>query len=244
MNLTLYSSQGSGNSYKVELLLRLMRQPYQVRQVDLQRNEQLGVEFLARNRFGQVPVLVDGDIVLTDSHAIMLYLVGQYGDPVQHDWAPLDPLSLALVMRWLSVSANEIQNGLAIPRAVKLLNWPFDYMQAVRLGYRTLRIMDDHLADREWLALDHATLADIACYPYILLAGEGGVDTSPFGNVLAWCRRIEALPQFLADAASAGYPQGATGPGSSTVGRSGFSRDYQPEESRLKPLLPRRFINR
>ena len=111
MNLTLYSSQGSGNSYKVELLLRLLRQPYQTRPVDLRRNEQLGIEFLARNRFGQVPVLVDGDIVLTDSHAIMLYLAGQYGDPVQHDWAPLDPLSLALVMRWLSVSANEIQNG-------------------------------------------------------------------------------------------------------------------------------------
>ena len=65
MNLTLYSSQGSGNSYKVELLLRLMGQPYQTRPVDLRRNEQLGVEFLARNRFGQVPVLVDGDIVLT-----------------------------------------------------------------------------------------------------------------------------------------------------------------------------------
>jgi glutathione S-transferase len=196
MNLTLYSSQGSGNSYKVELLLRLLRQPYQTRPVDLRRNEQLGIEFLARNRFGQVPVLVDGDIVLTDSHAIMLYLAGQYGDPVQHDWAPLDPLSLALVMRWLSVSANEIQNGLAIPRAVKLLNWPFDYMQGVKLGYRTLRIMDDHLAGRKWLALEHATIADIACYPYILLGPEGGVDTRPFGNVLDWCRRVEALPHF------------------------------------------------
>ncbi|MCL4781390.1 MAG: glutathione S-transferase, partial [Gammaproteobacteria bacterium] len=103
---------------------------------------------------------------------------------------------LALVMRWLSVSANEIQNGLAIPRAVKLLNWPFDYMQGVKLGYRTLRIMDDHLAGREWLALGHATIADIACYPYILLAAEGGVDTRPFRNVLAWCARVEALPHF------------------------------------------------
>ena len=99
-------------------------------------------------------------------------------------------------MRWLSVSANEIQNGLALPRAIKLLKWPFDYDQGVRLGYRTLRIMDAHLADREWLALGQATVADLACYPYILLAPEGGVDIQPFANVTAWLQRVEALPDF------------------------------------------------
>lgn len=196
MNLTLYTNPGSGNAYKVELLLRLLRLPYQTRTVDLGRDEHRSAEFLARNLFGQIPVLVDGDIVLTDSQAILLYLAGQYGDRERHDWAPLDPLSLARVMRWLSVSANEIQNGLAVPRAIKLLKWPFDYDQGVRLGYRTLRIMDTHLAEREWLALDHATVADVACYPYIVLAPEGGIDTRPFANVQAWLTRVEALPDF------------------------------------------------
>lgn len=196
MNLTLYTNPGSGNAYKVELMLRLLRLPYQTRRVDLGRDEHRTAEFLARNLFGQIPVLVDGDIVLTDSHAILLYLAGQYGDPRRHDWAPLDPLSLARTMRWLSVSANEIQNGLALPRAIQLLKWPFDYHQGVRLGYRTLRIMDAHLAEREWLALDHATVADVACYPYVLLAPEGGIDTRPFAHVQLWLQRVESLPDF------------------------------------------------
>jgi glutathione S-transferase len=196
MQLTLYTSRGSGNAYKVELLLRLLKLPYQARTVNLVRNENLSTEFLARNRFGQIPVLVDGDLVLTDSHAILMYLAGQYPDASRHEWAPLAPASLAHVMRWLSVSANEIQNGLAIPRAVKLLNWPYDYAQAVRMGYRILGIMDDHLAGREWLALGHATVADLACYPYVMLAGEGGIDTSGYRAVRAWLDRVEALPGF------------------------------------------------
>ncbi len=80
--------------------------------------------------------------------------------------------------------------------AIRLLNWPLDYRQAVRQGYRILGLMDQHLAGREWLALDHATLADIACYPYVMLAGEGGVDTRPYPQVRAWQARVEALPGF------------------------------------------------
>jgi glutathione S-transferase len=196
MNLTLYTSHGSGNSYKVELMLRLLNLPYQTRAVDLRRNEQYQADFLARNRFGQVPMLVDGEEILTDSHAILLYLARAYSDPAVHDWAPVEPLDLARVMRWLSVSANEIQNGLAIPRAVKLLHWPFDYAQGVRLGYRILGVMDQHLRGRQWLALDHATVGDVACYPYVLLAAEGGVDTRPYTRVRAWQDRVEQLPGF------------------------------------------------
>lgn len=196
MQITLYTSLGSGNAYKVELFLRLLRLPYETRAVNLRQNEHLSTAFLARNRFGQIPVLVDGDEILTDSHAILLYLAGRYGEYTSHAWAPLDPLCLARVARWLSVSANEIQNGLAMPRAIKLLGWPLDYTQAVRTGYRILKIMDDHLAGREWLALKHATIADIACYPYVALAAEGGVDTSSFGNVRRWLDSVEAIPGF------------------------------------------------
>ncbi len=196
MDLTLYTSLGSGNGYKVELFLRLLRLPYETRPVNLRKNEHLSTSFLARNRFGQVPVLVDGEEVLTDSHAILLYLAGRYGEYSPVAWAPLEPASLARVVRWLSVSANEIQNGLAVPRAIKLLKWPLDYTQAVRGGYRILKIMDDYLADRDWLALEHATVADLACYPYVALAAEGGVDTSSFGNVLRWVARVEAMPGF------------------------------------------------
>jgi len=74
--------------------------------------------------------------------------------------------------------------------------WPLSYDQAVRTGYRILKIMDEHLADREWLALKHATIADLACYPYVALAAEGGVDTSSFGHVCRWLERVEEIPGF------------------------------------------------
>ena len=212
MDLTLYTSLGSGNAYKVELFLRLLRLPYSNRVVDLRENEHQSVAFLARNRFGQIPVLVDGDVVLTDSHAILLYLAGRYGEVTPHAWAPLEPVALARVVRWLSVSANEIQNGLAMPRAIQLLGWPLNYQQAVRAGYRILKIMDDHLVDREWLALNHATIADLACYPYVALAGEGGVDLASFQSVLRWVERVEALPSFWPMPRVPGLPRVALAP--------------------------------
>ena len=99
-------------------------------------------------------------------------------------------------MRWLSVAANEIQNGPTMARAAKLLKWDIDYDFAIRRSYTLLALMDAHLADRDWLALDHVSVADIACYPYLLLAEEGGVDTGPFKNVVAWLRRVESIPGF------------------------------------------------
>jgi len=56
--------------------------------------------------------------------------------------------------------------------------------------------MDAHLRGRAWLATDEATVADVACYPYLLLAAEGGIDTAPFAQVTAWMRRVEGLPRF------------------------------------------------
>ncbi|MEZ5566000.1 MAG: glutathione S-transferase [Gammaproteobacteria bacterium] len=206
MNLTLYTSPGSGNCYKVELFLRLLRLPYEVRLVNLRQNEHLSAAFMARNRFGQIPVLVDGDEVLTDSHAILLYLAGRYAEYTSHAWAPLNSVCLARIVRWLSVSANEIQNGLALARAIKGLNWPSDYDQAVRMGYRILKIMDEHLACQEWLALKQATVADIACYPYIALAADGGIDTSSFTHVRRWQASVEALPGYWPMPPVPGWP--------------------------------------
>jgi len=56
--------------------------------------------------------------------------------------------------------------------------------------------MDQHLANADWLVTEQSTIADIACYPYILLAAEGGIDNSPFTHVTAWMRRLESLTGF------------------------------------------------
>ena len=57
--------------------------------------------------------------------------------------------------------------------------------------------MDAHLQDRDWLAADHPTIADIACYPYLAVVPEGDVDLTPYPNVRAWIERIESLPDAV-----------------------------------------------
>jgi glutathione S-transferase len=194
--MKLYTGLGSGNAYKADLLLHLLDVPYEAVSVSVRRGEHREPAFLALNPFGQIPVLVDGELVVTDSQAILAYLATAYGGEAAERWFPRQPAPLAAVMRWLSVAANEIQNTVTAARAVKLLGWPLDYDRAVARAYALLALMDRHLAGREWLATPRATIADVACYPYIFLAAEGGVDTRPFPAVEAWLRRVESLPRF------------------------------------------------
>ncbi len=196
MTIQLYTGLGSGNSYKVELFLQLLSVSFDPIPVSIPKGEHRDEEFLALTPFGQIPVLVDDEKVISDSHAILCYLARAYGGSDADNWLPIDPEGLARVMRWLSFSANEIQNGPTMARAAKLLGWAIDYESAVEKSYRLLGLMDDHLQERDWLATDSVTVADIACYPYLLLASEGGIETQPFSAVCAWMERLESVPNF------------------------------------------------
>jgi len=196
MTIQLYTGFGSGNSYKVELLLYLLSVPFDPIQISIPKGEHRNEEFLALTPFGQIPVLVDNGNVFTDSHAILCYLARAYGGSNADAWLPTEPADLAHVMRWLSFSANEVQNGPTMARAAKLLGWPIDYDNSVAKSYRLLGVMDHHLQQRRWLATGNVTVADIACYPYLLLASEGGIEIEPFSAVCAWMERLESVPNF------------------------------------------------
>ena len=57
--------------------------------------------------------------------------------------------------------------------------------------------LEQHLADRDWLAADHPTIADVAIYSYVARAPEGNVDLSDYPAVNAFLARVEALPGFV-----------------------------------------------
>ncbi|MNW12135.1 Disulfide-bond oxidoreductase YfcG [compost metagenome] len=78
-----------------------------------------------------------------------------------------------------------------------MLNYPLDLAKLQAGANRVFGIMDAHLAGREFLELGHPTIADIACFPYTALAGEGGIDLAPYPNVLAWIERMKRLPGFI-----------------------------------------------
>jgi glutathione S-transferase len=207
ITMKLYTCLGSGNCYKIELMLRLCDQDYEEVTINIPEGEHRDPEFLKLTPFGQIPVLVDNAQVFTDSQAILCYLARAYGGDKADQWLPTDAAGLSHVMRWLSVSANEIYHGPTIARASRLLKWPIDYDLAIERSYRLLNLMNGHLKQRDWLAADHATVADIACYPYLFLAAEGGVDTESYDAVTAWMRRFEAMPGFWPIPRIPGLPQ-------------------------------------
>jgi len=62
---------------------------------------------------------------------------------------------------------------------------------------RALRPFEDRLKDREWLALDHRTVANVAAYPAIAHAGDGDISLDGFNAIQAWMARVEKLPGFI-----------------------------------------------
>jgi len=186
----------SGHSHRVELFLSLLGLPFESVDVDLLKRAQKQPDFLAKNPFGQVPVIEDGDTIVADSNAILVYLASRYD--ASGRWLPRDALAMARVQEWLSLAAGELAFGPADARLIKLFGAKYDYERAKMLTARLYTVMDPHLAARRFLAADHPTIADIAHYSYTAHAPEGGVSLEPYPNVRAWLGRIEALPNFVA----------------------------------------------
>ncbi|WP_043307873.1 glutathione S-transferase family protein [Pseudomonas sp. ML96] len=185
----------SGNCYKVRLFLALLDQPVELREVDLRGGEQKRPEFLALNPRGQVPVLVDQDQPIYDSQAILTYLAKRYAAA---SWLPQDNLTQARVAAWLSFAANEAARGPGQARLHRLFRMPGNLEGAQQRAVQVLELLDAHLTHHAWLAESAApTIADLAVYPYVALAGDGGVDLAPYAHITAWFARIRALPGYI-----------------------------------------------
>lgn len=192
--MKLYYHPLSGHSHRARLFLSLLGIEHQSIQVDLAAAEHKSAEFLKLNRFGQVPVLVDGDTTIADSNAILVYVARKFG---KTDWLPQTPALEAAVQRWLSVAAGEIAFGPAAARLITVFGAKYNAEELIARAHGILKLIDEELAGREFIAQPHPTVADVALYSYIARAPEGNVDLSFYPNVNAWLRRIEALPGFV-----------------------------------------------
>lgn len=190
--ITLYGTPLSGHAHRVEALLNQLGLPYGY--VNAPADVRKTPEFLALNPLGQIPVLVDGDTVLCDSTAILIYLIEQYAP--DSAWLPRDPRTRAEVQRWLSIASAEVRFGPAMARAVRQWNMPGHLESALAVAERLFRFMDAHLETRSFLATDHPTLADLACHAYVAHAPEGGLDLTPYPHIRAWLARVAEIPGF------------------------------------------------
>jgi glutathione S-transferase len=196
--MKLYDAALSGNCHKVRMLLSMLALEYETVPISLPDLEQKAAAHLARNPLGTVPVLEDGETVIYDSQAILVYLARRYGgENSGEQWLPGDAAGLAKVTQWLSFATNEIWNGPALARAVLLFKRDVNLAQAQASARNTFTIMDDWLDKHDWLTLGRPTIADIACYPYSALAEAGEISLAPYGALNAWIKRIEALPGYV-----------------------------------------------
>lgn len=193
MAITLYDMPASGHCHRVRLLLSILGLEYEKKPMSTRAGKTMPADYVALNPLGQVPTLVDGDLVITDSTAALVYLAKRYGDK---RWLPDDPAGAAAVQRWLSTASGELYRGPAACRAALRFGRKLDLEAARGWAVRLFDWMEQHLADRTWLAADHATIADLAMYAYIRVADEGDLDIEPYSAIRRWLGAVEELDGF------------------------------------------------
>jgi len=155
---------------------------------------QVDEAYLALPR-GQIPTLLDGEVVLWGSTAILCYLAMRH-DP-DRCWLPQDPQHFGRVMQWLEQAQNEIATGLFRARVIMKFGLAGDLQAAQETARLALAVLESRLSAQQWLAGPGPTIADIACFPYAALAAEGGVEVGPYPGVMRWISDFHAPEHFV-----------------------------------------------
>ena len=204
MSITLYGSPLSGPTYKVALMLALCKTAYEWKPMNLREGDHKKPDFLAINRFGQVPAITDGKTHLCQSNVILQYLAektGQFKGASEQDYWR--------AMEWQSWEADRLVPGILRPRFfIRFMKVDPAVMQYFRTqGEAGLAVLDEQLANKEWLVGHAPTIADITCYMPIAYAHEAEYDLGTYKNLSGWKARIEALPGFKSPADLLPQPQ-------------------------------------
>jgi glutathione S-transferase len=180
MSFTLYDYVLSGNCYKIRLLAALLGVKYDSVAVDFHPgNEHRSEPMLALNPAGTLPVIVADDMVLTETPAMLAWLAARFDDSGKW-WPRSDPRAAAEIQQWLAFSSE----------------------LSATAAHRALRRIELHLSERVfdqgiWLVGDHPTIADIACFPYIALSPDAGIEHDAYPAIRGWLYAMRGLPGFI-----------------------------------------------
>jgi glutathione S-transferase len=182
-------------SIRVRWTLQELGVDYESIPVNLVAGEHLRPEFLKINPAGKIPVLVDGDLVLTESVAIVLYLAEKYSDK---GLAPTDLKERAQVHRWLLFAATELEQPLwRISRHTMLYpedqRLPGDVILASQEFKEMASVLEKHMQRRQFVVGDRVTVADFVLAYTLDWANEDRLmDGCP--QLLAYMKRMYARP--------------------------------------------------
>jgi glutathione S-transferase len=193
---TLHGFFRSGPTYKVGLMLSLVGERFDYVSVNLREGEHKQPAYLAKQRFGQVPLLVDNENgrQLCQSASILEYLADRSG---KFGGADLDERIQG--REWMFWDFDRLAPHIYRARAGRAGFRQMDpavLAQHEAEGKVGLKVLDDHLAGRTWLVGEAPTIADVDVYGVVTYGAEAGFDPAAYSNVSAWTRRFEALPGF------------------------------------------------
>ena len=192
--LRLYDYGPSPNSYKARLLLAQLDLDYERVPVDIFGGDTLGDEYERVNPARRVPVLETAPgSYLPESGAILLYLAE--GTP----FLPDDGEVRGQIHRWLFFEQTQIYPTVGGLRFLVGTGRMAAEDAPKGPSVSALRVMEAHLADREFLVGDDYGLADLALYAYVHLGHEGGLEMERFPAIQRWLERVAAQPGHMND---------------------------------------------
>ena len=192
----LYCFAQSGNAYKAALFLSLADLDWNPIFVDFFNGETRSEEFKKINSMGEVPVLVDQDKNISQSGAILHYL------SLKTELFTSNKSDIKLeINRWLLWDNYKLTPNLATGRFMSLFLPEAKRNQSVidfLLGRASasLKILNTHLVDRDFVVGDNVSIADLSIAGYIFFTEEFDFDMSPFPNVISWRNRIRKLKNW------------------------------------------------
>ncbi|WP_261884248.1 glutathione S-transferase family protein [Vibrio pelagius] len=193
--IKLYWHPMSGHAHRAHMLLNILELDFELITVDLPNGEHQQPEFLALNPFGQIPVLVDDEVVISDSNAILVYLASVYDK--EQTWLPESSVVRAHIEQFLSLAAHRLAGSIAKLRAANLFNRSIDSASHTLEAHKLLKQLETYLHGRQWFVGTKPTIADLALYSYIKLAPEGGISLASCPVLETWLTRVEGLPGFV-----------------------------------------------
>ena len=197
--MVLYDFMGSGNGYKVRLVLAHLGLAYKLIERDIMKGETRTPEFLALNANGRIPTLqLEDGTHLAESNAITWYLAE--GTPL----APQGRLARAQTLQWMFFEQYSHEPFIATVRFWKHFLPRLTPLQEMELpgrmekGYAALGVMEQRLAHHPYFVADQYGLADIALYAYTHVAHQCDYDLGGFPAVRGWLKRIAEQPSHVA----------------------------------------------
>lgn len=196
--MTLYDFMGSGNGYKVRLLLAQLGLRYKLVERDILQGQTRTPEFLVKNPNGRIPTLeLEDGACLSESDAILWYLAEGT------KFAPADRLERARTLQWMFFEQYSHEPYIAVARFWKHFLPKLTPLQELDLpnrmkgGYAALGVMEQHLARHPFFVGSRYGLADIALYAYTHVAQEGGFLLDNFPHVTSWLSRVAEQPGYV-----------------------------------------------